>query len=57
MYNRYRNRDARHTHELETKKEMSNLRCVDEFVEHRKRLRNSEMQGANNDKVNGNQFE
>ena len=57
MYSRYRNKDARHTHELETDKEVSNLRCVDEFVSHRKGLRNSTMSGANNDKVNGNQFE
>ena len=28
-----------------------------DFVSHRKGLRNSTMSGANNDKVNGNQFE
>ena len=56
MRSRYRNKDARHTHELETEKEMSNLLSEDNFVEHRKRLSNERMKGANNDKVNGNQF-
>ncbi|MBE5935387.1 MAG: TFIIB-type zinc ribbon-containing protein [Lachnospiraceae bacterium] len=56
MYSRYRNSSARHTHELETAKEKSNLRSEDNFVKHRKGLSNSEMSGANNETVFGNRF-
>ena len=53
MYYRYRNSNARHTYELETKKDISNLRTVDTFIKEKKRLRNSYMDGANNKKVEG----
>ena len=53
MYFRYRNSNARHTYESETKKDISNLRQVDTFIKEKKRLRNSYMDGANNKRVEG----
>lgn len=53
MYFRYRNSDARHTYETETKKEMTNLRQVDKFIKTMKRLSNSRMNGANNRTLEG----
>lgn len=53
MFIRYRNSNARHMHETETKTQMSNLRKVDRFIESRKGLKNSRMNGANNMNVNG----
>lgn len=53
MYARYRNADARHKYENDTKKQVTNVKAVDNFVEHRKRLRNSKMYGANNEKLYG----
>lgn len=53
MYFRYRNSNARHTYESETKKEISNLRQVDTYIKEMKRLRNSYMNGANNRRVEG----
>ena len=48
MYLKYRNLDARHYHETETKKKIFNLKKEDSFIEHRKDLSNSKMIGANN---------
>ena len=56
MYARYRNKGARHKHELETKKKMSNLRQVDKLVRRKTGLRNSTMTGANNKLVRGDNF-
>ena len=53
MYSRYRNSGARHTYETETKKNVSNLRKVDNFIRSEKGLSNSYMTGANNRKVEG----
>ena len=53
MYFRYRNSNARHTYETETKKEIFNLRQVDTYIKEMKRLRNSYMNGANNRRVEG----
>ena len=53
MYGRYRNKGARHSHETETKTNVTNLRKVDEFVKHKKRLSNSTMENANNKRVSG----
>lgn len=53
MFTKYRNSNARHTYETETKKEMSNLRKVDNFIETKKGLTNPKMTGANNLKVSG----
>lgn len=52
-YIRYRNSNARHHHETETKKKMFNLRKVDNLIKHEKGLSNSRMTGANNTKVSG----
>lgn len=54
MYTRYRNSGARHSHETETKTNMTNLKEYDKFVKKRRRLDNSTMEGANNTKVTGN---
>lgn len=53
MFMRYRNSNARHKYETETKTQMSNLRKVDNFIESKKGLTNSMMVGANNKKVGG----
>ena len=53
MYLRYRNSDARHVYEKETKKRVLNMKKVDDLVEHKKRLRNSRMEGSNESKLEG----
>lgn len=53
IFNRYRNKSARHKYETETKTEMSNLRKSDRFIEQRKGLTSSWMLGANNEFVHG----
>jgi hypothetical protein len=50
---RYRNSNARHTYEKETKKEVTNLVKKDEFVKHEKGLSNAIMTGANDNKIEG----
>jgi len=56
MYARYRNHNARHKHELETKKNMSNVRKVDTFIKQRRGLTNSMIEGENNTSVSGQGF-
>ncbi len=53
MMNRYRNMNARHKHEAETKSKIENLKKTDVLREHRKRLRNSQIVGRNDDRLNG----
>lgn len=53
IYSKYRNADARHTYETETKKNMTNLKTVDNFLQSKKKLTNPTMIGANNNQVNG----
>ena len=53
MFTRYRNSNARHTYETDTKTQMSNLRKVDNFIKSEKGLENSMMIGANNTRVSG----
>lgn len=53
IYARYRNSAARDNYETETKTNLTNLKSVDEFVEHRQRLRNSRIEGQNNTSVRG----
>lgn len=48
MYARYRNSGARHHHETETKRQMSNVQCVDTFLRHEKGLSNAKINGCNN---------
>ena len=53
MLARYRNKGARHTYEIETKRSMFNMSVIDELVERKKRLSNSTMSGANNTTIRG----
>ena len=53
IYGKYRNKGARHSHEKETKTNITNLRKVDNFVKKEKGLSNSRIKGANNRKVSG----
>ena len=53
IFARYRNPNARHTYEKDTKTNMTNLRKVDKFIKSRKNLSNPIMQGANNKRVDG----
>ena len=53
IYSKYRNTGARHKYETETKKEIFNLRKIDDFIKHERGLSNSRMNGANNNSVNG----
>ncbi len=47
MYAKYRNKGARHTYEKETKREMDNIKRVDDFLEHRKGLKDSNIKNQN----------
>lgn len=51
MFAKYRNSNARHNYETETKIQMTNVRNVDRFIETKKGLTNAKMNGANNTKV------
>jgi ribosomal protein S27E len=53
MTNRYRNMSARHYHEADTTATMENVKKTDDFVEHRKRLRNSMIAGINSNLIGG----
>ena len=53
IFLRYRNSNARHEYEIETKTDTTNLRKVDKFIKAKKRLTNSVMVGANNKNLNG----
>ena len=53
IYSRYRNKGARHTYEVETQREIKNLKSVDDFIKSKTKLTNSTMNGANNKMING----
>jgi len=53
IFLRYRNSNARHTYEKETKTTISNLRNVDKFTNHKTGLTNVRMNGANNNAIKG----
>ena len=53
IYSRYRNKGARHRYELETTREMTNLKEVDNFIRSEHGLSSSTMSGANNRRVTG----
>lgn len=53
IYFRYRNSNARHHHEKETKTKMFSLRKIDNLIKRQKGLSNSRIAGANNTKVSG----
>jgi len=52
-YSRYRNQNARHYHEKETRYKISNLIKKDEFIKECNGLKNKKMEGANNSEVYG----
>ena len=56
MFTKYRNNNARHNHETETKKSINNLRKVDQLIKRRTGLTNSKIEGANNTRVSGESF-
>lgn len=53
-YNKYRNVEAKHHYETETKKSMFNIRKVDNLIKHRTGISNSRLEGENNTRVSGN---
>ena len=53
IYTRYRNDNARHKYEVETKKEISNLKEEDRLISRRTKLTNPRMVGANNTSIRG----
>ncbi|MDD4108181.1 MAG: hypothetical protein PHH93_05625 [Prolixibacteraceae bacterium] len=53
MFTRYRNSNARHIYEKETKTQMANLRKADNLVQRRTGLTNSRIEGANNTSISG----
>ncbi len=56
MFTRYRNSNARHKYETETKTQLQNLRKVDDYVTRRTGLTNPRMKGANNTRLSGENF-
>lgn len=53
IYTKYRNDDARHKYEVETKKQISNLKEEDRLINRRTKLTNSRIVGANNTSIHG----
>lgn len=53
MLARYRNFNARHTYEKDTKTTITNLRNVDKLIKHQTGLTSSKINGANNNAVGG----
>ena len=53
IYLKYRNSNARHNYEKETKTQVLNLQKEDEFIKRETGLKNSSIKGANNKKVYG----
>ena len=51
MFTKYRNNDARHTYEKDTKTSLTNMRKVDRFIQSRKTLTNSKIEGVNNNSL------
>lgn len=51
MFSKYRNFNARHTYEKDTKTNIINLKSIDKYISSRKGLSNSTMIGANNTRV------
>jgi hypothetical protein len=54
MKGRYRNKSARHDYENSTKKNVTNMKTVDNFLKSEKGLHNAKINGQNNHKLNGN---
>lgn len=56
IYNSYRNKNARHNYEFETKNNMYNLVKKDQYIKQRKGLSNSRISGENNYIIKGVEF-
>lgn len=54
MHSKYRNASARHFYEKETKRSLSNLKSIDDFIKTEKELTNYRIRGCNNSDVSGN---
>lgn len=57
IYGKYRNKNARHKYETETKTQMDNLRKIDRLIRRRTGLVNPKMEGANNTSISGQTLE
>lgn len=53
IYLRYRNSNARHHHEVETKNDISNLQTYDKLIKRETELSNPQIKGANNTYISG----
>lgn len=53
IYSKYRNASARHEYETDTKTQISNIRKIDDFIQHKQGLTDSKMINANNLDVRG----
>lgn len=53
IYSKYRNSGARHHHETETKKEITNLVQENKYIKDKTKMTSSSMEGSNNHKVEG----
>lgn len=53
IFLKYRNSNARHQYETDTKSQMSNLRKVDSYITRKTGVTNSKMSGVNNTNVSG----
>ncbi len=56
MYSRYRNNGARHKYETETKTNLTNLRCTDNFIKTERNLTSSKIRNANNNTTGNEDF-
>jgi DNA-directed RNA polymerase subunit RPC12/RpoP len=57
IYLKYRNSNARHYYEKDTKTQISNLKNIDALIKHETGLTNGKISGANNNVVNGQNIE
>lgn len=57
IYGKYRNKNARHKYETETKTQMDNLRKIDRLIRRRTGLVNPKIEGANNTSISGQTLE
>lgn len=53
IYSKYRNASARHEYETDTKTQISNIRKIDDFIQHKQGLTDSKVINANNLDVKG----
>lgn len=51
IYSRYRNADARHSYEYETKRQIKNMQKKDQLIRRLKHITRDEIPGANNERI------